>query len=196
MSLKRHIALSIAVTLLIISILVYITSCGYGSVTFIQSIFSLPAAISLLAVAVSASAVLVSDLKLQLDLYAKRFDIYTKTLDFYFLEAKSSIIEDDDFKAKQQTFIRAVRESQFLFEQDVFDHLVQMQKTFEILMKKSDGLTGQSYVNFIMQRTEAQTSLEGRLLRLESLMEPYLGYQGTSSLGLIMRRYGFKRSRV
>lgn len=53
--------------------------------------------------------------KLRLDLYQKRFSVYERTLDYYHLVIVHSEISNDEKGKIERDFIKAYRESQFLF---------------------------------------------------------------------------------
>lgn len=54
--------------------------------------------------------------KLRLDLYNRRFDIYVKTIEFYQALSSYDPLNKNEFLEIRKRFSRAVKESQFLFD--------------------------------------------------------------------------------
>ena len=85
--------------------------------------------------------------KLRLDLYNRRFDIYSRVLDFVYAlddwnpteaERNSSSLQDSaDLVEAQRAFIKATRESQFLFKDNSGVH-----KLLEQMHADSAGIIG------------------------------------------------------
>jgi len=88
--------------------------------------------------------------KLRLDLYNRRFDIYSRTLDFYHVflvwnpsekeKRTTSLCDSPTLDATQRAFIKASRESQFLFkDREITKLLEQMHKdSIKIIGYKRD----------------------------------------------------------
>ncbi|MGO9613129.1 MAG: hypothetical protein ACLPX5_08845 [Dissulfurispiraceae bacterium] len=124
--------------------------------------------------------------KLRLDLYNRRFDIYSKTLDFYqaLLRFDPSVAKEQ-FNTLQKAFIKASRESQFLFdkESNVFAILEQIHsKSFKILgakelLRELAGVDQDMFLKIEEERMEALRWItEDTIPRLEKEMARYLNF--------------------
>lgn len=78
----------------------------------------LTSAVALLAWRISAQQARYSREKLRLDLYNKRLDIFERTLLFYQAVVVYDGAKGADFETRHVDFIRAAKESQFLFADD------------------------------------------------------------------------------
>jgi hypothetical protein len=82
--------------------------------------------VSILSFGAAAAAWWVSREKLRLDLYNRRFDVYLKTLDFWYALSRwkptdkeilsCNLVDSPELSDSQIAFIKASRESQFLFD--------------------------------------------------------------------------------
>jgi hypothetical protein len=133
--------------------------------------------------------------KIQLDLFNKRFDIYRRTLAFfqivhYFDPSKTSKEERSEYNSLEKDFLRAHRESQFLFDDK--------SKVFELMeqfRQKANRMVAHRELRETMMSADTP---EGRLKAhaeysddakwvnskfiglLEEAMKPYLDFQKIS----------------
>ena len=72
--------------------------------------------------------------KLRLDLYNRRFAVYEKTINYY-LAYMSSELQQPKLKENADEFVKAVRESRFLFGKDSSVHktLIEIQQALGVL---------------------------------------------------------------
>jgi hypothetical protein len=129
--------------------------------------------------------------KLRLDLYNRRFEIYSKTLDFYqaLISFDPSVTLKEPFNTLQKAFIKAYRESQFLFDEEtgIYAILDQMHsKSFEILAAKEHGKDlasahPQEFLKMHNQSMENLKWLAGAVPRLEKAMARYLNFHKTTT---------------
>jgi hypothetical protein len=117
--------------------------------------------------------------KLRLDLYNRRFDIYSTTLSLY----NELIVWEGtkEQKALQMPFIKAFRESQFLFSRDVYEVLERFQKNaFVIIMfenvKPMLSSLGEEGMKQVEKRTNAVNEISISLPEIELRMAPFLDF--------------------
>jgi hypothetical protein len=122
--------------------------------------------------------------KLRLDLYNRRFDVYLATLDFMQALTMWSSISTEERRPKRIAFIRAVRESRFLFADNL-----RILDLLEEVDKRSFKVTGyieelSQYMRIMPNETlgaykDKESSLEwiaGSIDQLETLLVPYLAF--------------------
>lgn len=129
--------------------------------------------------------------KLRLDLYNRRFDIYSKTLDFYHAlqEFDPSVASKESFNVLHKSFIKAYRESQFLFDEEsgIYAILGEMHsKSFQILAPKERGkelahVDPPEFLKMYDLGQDAQQWFEAAIQRLEKAMARYLNFQKLSA---------------
>ncbi len=132
--------------------------------------------------------------KLRLDLYNRRFDIYSKTLDFfqmvlYFDPSKADLSERAKYDLLEKGFIKAQRESQFLFKREskgsVFQLLEEFQQKARSMvthrelrqtMLSSDSEEGRT-ASFTEYSNNAKWVRDDFIRLLENALSPYLDFQ-------------------
>jgi hypothetical protein len=122
--------------------------------------------------------------KLRLDLYDRRFDVYLRAVDFMQALMMWSSVPDEERLPKRIAFIRASRESQFLFADDL--RIFHLLEEFNTRSFKVTGYVEElsKYVAIMPKETlaaydEKQSSLEwimASISELEILMTPYLAF--------------------
>jgi len=121
--------------------------------------------------------------KVRLDLYNRRFDVYTRTIDFMQALMGWTYVTPEDRRAKYNAFMRAVRESRFLFADD--PRILALLEEFNLRSFKVTGFIGETspYVLDMPKERidgENQSSLEWIMestSRLETMLVPYLGFR-------------------
>lgn len=111
---------------------------------------------------------------LKLELYKKRFNIYTAALDLYQADMKKEL---HDIKEAEFVFIRAFRESLFLFEKqdDIYDLLERVKDGHGMISAHEENKTKQSTNATIAENAaKARSEFEKLLLELESKLGKYL----------------------
>jgi hypothetical protein len=126
--------------------------------------------------------------KLRLDLYDRRFDVYLAALDFMQALMMWSSVPDAERLPKRIAFIRASRESRFLFADD--PRIFQLLDEFNTRSFKVTGFVEElsKYSATMPKETIAaydvkQSSLEwimASISELETLMMPYLAFRHRS----------------
>jgi hypothetical protein len=126
--------------------------------------------------------------KLRLDLYNRRFEVYLRALDFMQALMMWSSIPPEERQPKRIAFIRATRESRFLFADDP-----RILRLLEEFHTRSFKVTG--YIEELSQHAaimpketiaayqEKQSSLEWimeSIGQLETLLIPYLAFRHRS----------------
>ena len=135
--------------------------------------------------------------KLRLDLYTRRFDVYSRTLDFYHAilewspadpgKTSASLQESSELRKAQTAFIKASRESQFLFDDDsgVHKRLEKMHDdTMGIIGYKRDlapALNGPDLVRANQEFTERWKRVHASIPLLEKGMKKYLDFHSISA---------------
>lgn len=124
--------------------------------------------------------------KLRLDIYNRRFDVYSKTLDFYqlLLSYDPNDVSKELLNTLQKGFIKAFRESQFLFDEKsgVYDILDRMHtKSFQIIGCKEHGgkladADPQEFEKMHKQSMEALKCFTESIPQLEKAMARYLNF--------------------
>jgi len=122
--------------------------------------------------------------KLRLDLYNRRFDVYLVAFDFMQALMMWSSISIEERRPKRIAFIRAVRESRFLFADNL-----RIPNLLEEIEKRSFKVTGfveelSQYMGIMPNETlaaykEKESGLEwiaGSISQLEMLLVPYLAF--------------------
>jgi hypothetical protein len=123
--------------------------------------------------------------KLRLDLYDRRFDIYVRAVDFMQALMLWAEVAEGERLQKRITFIRAVRESRFLFASDPA-----ILSLLEELNVRSFKVTGfvevlshwaqtfpEQYVDAYYEKQENLEWIMASTGRLETLLEPYLAFR-------------------
>jgi hypothetical protein len=125
--------------------------------------------ISLCSLAVSRAQMRISSAKARLDLYNKRFSIYASALDYY-QALWADITEDNliEIKGKSRSFVKAYRESQFLF-----DEKSNIYKTLGSIMQD-----GSAMASYFRERVECDADLKRSRDKLLVLHESYMRAQG------------------
>ena len=127
--------------------------------------------------------------KVRLDLYNRRFDVYTRAIDFMLALLGWTYVTPEDRRAKHNAFMRAVRESRFLFADD--PRILALLEELNVRSFKVTGFIGETspYV-FDMHKEsieaygENESSLEWiteSTSRLETMLVPYLGFRHRAS---------------
>jgi hypothetical protein len=120
--------------------------------------------------------------KLRLDLYDKRFAVYERTLAFYqALEGPPESLQSDAFRSVGKEFIKAYRESQFLFEagSGIFELLGQMKARaarIEGCKTHAKELDPETALKLFEAATEAQRFWDASIEKLEQAIAPYLNF--------------------
>ncbi|KAF0154459.1 MAG: hypothetical protein FD159_2560 [Syntrophaceae bacterium] len=124
--------------------------------------------------------------KLRLDIYNRRFNVYSKTLDFYqvLLSYDPNVVSKELLNTLQKDFIKAFRESRFLFDEKsgVYDILDQMHtKSFQIIGCKDHGgkladIDPQEFEKMHKQSMEALKCFTESISKLEKAMARYLNF--------------------
>jgi hypothetical protein len=122
--------------------------------------------------------------KLRLDLYDRRFEVYLSALDFMQALMMWNSVPNDERLPKRIAFIRASRESRFLFADD--PRIFHLLEEFNIRSFKVTGYVEElsKYIAVMPKETiaaynEKQSSLEwimASIAELETLMMPYLAF--------------------
>jgi len=123
--------------------------------------------------------------KIRLDLYERRFAAYEATLIFYqALTGASDIVRSETFNTVHRNFIKAYRESQFLFksESGIFDLLGQLhERSFKIIGFKTIAERGALPAEVLMKMSnESLDALEffnKTIAEIESRIDPYLDFR-------------------
>jgi hypothetical protein len=123
--------------------------------------------------------------KVRLDLYNRRFDVYTRAIDFMLDLLGWTYVTLEDRRAKHNAFMRAVRESRFLFVDD--PRIWALLEEFNLRSFKVTGFIGETspYVLDMPKKSieacgENESSLEWiteSTSRLEAMLVPYLGFR-------------------
>jgi len=136
--------------------------------------------ISVLSLGVSAAVWWVSHEKLRLDLCNRRFDIYCRALDFYhsLLTPGDS---DSDLENAQGHFIRATRESRFLFDKasGVHKPLERMHADATVIIGYRDEaskFTGPDLLRYNQKFNESWIRMHAAIPLLEEGMSKYLNF--------------------
>ena len=114
--------------------------------------------------------------RLNLDLYERRFNVYTAVLDLYQADMRKGL---RDIEEAELIFIKAFRESLFLFErQDGIYELLERIKDGHgmILAHKENKESGQSNDLIAKNAGEARINFENLLLSLETKLHKYLDF--------------------
>ena len=125
--------------------------------------------------------------KLRLDLYNRRFDIYEKTLLFYQSITNYDGSEHEPFSSKHRDFIKAMKESQFLFDpkSGIYKTLLEMHEdAFKIIGFKRHGqeVSRADPVVFSQMHTDMQNALTGFAFQIDAIekaIAPYLNFHKT-----------------
>ena len=119
--------------------------------------------------------------KLRLDLYDRRFAIYSKTLTFFHALGEPDRYASDSFKATHREFIKAVKESKFLFDASsgIFERLDGMaRKAFDMkAMRSLDAVPDATFpAQMIKSSLAAYEYFDESFPLLEKAMAPYLNF--------------------
>ena len=124
--------------------------------------------------------------KLRLDLYNKRFDVYEKTLFFYQAITMYDGSRSEDFQAQLRDFSKAMKESQFLFDEGsgIYATLSRLHAdSFKVIgFKEGAGkevFDSGDHVAFSKMHTDMQdvlTSFAFRIDSIEKAIAPYLNF--------------------
>ena len=159
----------------------------------------LAVAVSAVAACFAGAAWWISREKLRLDIYNRRFDVYSRTLDFYHAlsewnptdaEKKAKSLQDSpELRATQRAFIKASRESQFLFDDDsgVHRQLEQLHNdTMGIIGYKRDialALNGPDLVPELREFEARLKRVTDSMPLLENKMSKYLDFHALFTWG-------------
>ena len=123
--------------------------------------------------------------KLRLDLYNRRFDVYLNALDFMQSLMMWNDIPQEERVPKRVRFIRATRESRFLFADD--PRILHLLEEFNVRSFKVTGYDEylKQYMTVMPKETiaaynERQSNLEWiieSIGQLETLLTPYLAFR-------------------
>ena len=123
--------------------------------------------------------------KLRLDLYNRRFDVYLNALDFMQALMMWNAIRQEERLQKRVIFIRATRESRFLFADDA--RILRLLEEFHVRSFKVTGYDEdlKQYMTVMPKETiaayhEKQSNLEWimeSIGQLETLLTPYLAFR-------------------
>jgi hypothetical protein len=129
--------------------------------------------------------------KLRLELYNRRFDVYSKALEFFIflLSYDPNIVSKDLCKSLHKDFIKAFRESQFLFDDksNVHSILEQMNtKAFLIIGFKEQGAElakadPEEFNKMNEQNLNALQWFNKAIPKLEKAMARYLNFHKLSA---------------
>jgi hypothetical protein len=128
----------------------------------------------------------ISRSKIKLDLYEKRFAVYEATLAFYqkIMACTAETIETTEFNIAQKSFIKASRESQFLFSEGsgIFPLLEEWHNySFKVIEFKNVAKEMASHPEtFLKMKNECDEALqffESSLKKLEQTLVPYLHFR-------------------
>lgn len=115
--------------------------------------------------------------RLKLDLYEKRFNIYITVLDLYLADMKKEL---SDIKEAEFPFVKAFRESQFLFlgQDGVYDTLNKIKDAHGAISVHEEQKEKDKKNSFIADRASvARNELEKLLLTLEAQLDKYLDFR-------------------
>lgn len=120
--------------------------------------------------------------KLRLDLFNRRFDIYLRVLDYFI--GLSGTHNTPGPPKELEPFIKAVRESRFMFPQDseVYQHLEEFRVRTNEVGNYTSSLTILSDMPEerakLTQRQISNTAwLNGAMVTLEDKMKPYMSFE-------------------
>ncbi len=126
--------------------------------------------------------------KLKLDLYGRRFTVYEKTLNYYLRYMRNGEA-GDSIEDSQIDFVRAYRESMFLFgaQSKVYETLTEIKDVMAFNVQYAARLQAQPSdkdANAAWSQTSArQPDVGVMLLRLEIEMLPYLDFKQIERAG-------------
>ncbi|HVX96861.1 MAG TPA: hypothetical protein VHK47_18235 [Polyangia bacterium] len=120
--------------------------------------------------------------KLRLDLYDKRFAVYESTLAFYqALGGSAESLQGEPFTSLHRGFIKAFRESQFLFDDDsgVFELLKKVSvDAFKVIAAKTRAreVPGEMAVRMVAEANDTYAKIEKAVDELERVIAPYIRF--------------------
>ena len=122
--------------------------------------------------------------KLRLDLYNKRFEIYEASLSFYQAISNYDGSKGEAFNATHRAFIKAMKESQFLFSSTSNIHKILQEisnDAFKVIGVKEGGemLANADPVNFSRMHDDMLDTLTGFAFRIDAIekaITPYLAF--------------------
>ncbi len=120
--------------------------------------------------------------KLRLDLYDKRFAIYENALTFFSgAGGTPQSLQSDGFALLQRQFVKAHRESQFLFDADagIFELLGRLNlDAHKVIVSKTRGLEmgGERGVKLIAEGNDVYKGIEKSINDLEAAIGPYIRF--------------------
>jgi len=120
--------------------------------------------------------------KLRLDLYDKRFAIYETTLTFHqALGGLPGSLLQEPFVSLQRQFVKAHRESQFLFDADagIFELLGQINlSAFKVIAGKTRAhdMGGDRGAKLVAEANDVYVSIEKSINQLEQALGPYIRF--------------------
>jgi hypothetical protein len=143
-----------------------------------------PICVALFVAHISLRQARISREKLRLDLYNKRFEIYEITLSFYQSITSYDPSEDKVFRLINRSFIKAMKEAQFLFDSQsgIYQILQKMHEdSFKVTGFKRMGaeLHSADPLACSKMHTEMQdvlTSFSFRIDMIEKAIAPYLNF--------------------
>lgn len=119
--------------------------------------------------------------KLRLDLYEKRLDVYMRVLDFY--QALLAWKQTEEQKQLQFPFIKAFRESRFLFPEKsgVYDHLSEFHShAFKIVnfhqVAQFAATAPEEFLKYSLERDRSAGWILGSIGSLEEMLAPFLNF--------------------
>ncbi|MCR6659566.1 MAG: hypothetical protein NVV72_09540 [Asticcacaulis sp.] len=155
-----------------------------------------PVAVSGISALIASGALWVTFNKYRMDMYDRRFSIYTATLDLYFAITSDAKADLGD---KAKPFIKACRESQYLFDDrsGIYETLEQFRTEYNKLKISRDEAAkpiGRRSPQKVDAALGSPIILEDKLKKLEGLMMPYLTYRMIDWPSCI-RYFGKKRAK-
>lgn len=133
---------------------------------------------------INQSQLAISKDKIRLDLYQRRFAVYEATLTFYqALMGSSETLKTESFEKIHRDFIKAFRESQFLFDDGsgIFKLLDELHKeSFKIIGFKTHDESKsvpELFTKMYQDSLSALGKLESFITELEKAIGPYLNFR-------------------
>jgi hypothetical protein len=120
--------------------------------------------------------------KLRLDLYDKRFAIYEDTLAFFQeLAGSPDALKAESFTASRRAFLKAHRESQFLFDDDsgVFELLGKINvDSYKVIASKTRAreMAGEHAIKLVAEANDVYAAIDKSVNELERAISPYIRF--------------------
>jgi hypothetical protein len=121
--------------------------------------------------------------KLRFDLYERRFAVYLRTLEFHqALAGPREFFLTEDFRSLHREFIKAARESQYLFDdgsgiQKLLEQLHGEAFKIKAVKGNREELGPELFKNMFDQSMAALTIFNSAIPELEKKLKPYLNFQ-------------------